>query len=88
MAEIYQTILDTMKSIGESVSSISNKILSQVPVGFLTSTTTAKIFSVLIFLLVIYLILSFASSMRKPVKYLIVFALILLTISVVMTFVS
>lgn len=82
-------IQDILNSIGEGVSGATNKIISFLAnQGIITSPTTSKILSILLILLISYLILHFASSLKTPVKILIYILSGILIVSIASTFIS
>ena len=80
-------VIETLKKIGSLADSIGEKILELIPPKLLESPTSAKILSVLIYALMVYVVLHFATAIRKPIAYIIVILLALLIISIITTFI-
>ncbi len=78
-------VQDILKGVGGSLSGVTQKVLGFIPTEFLSSDTAAKIFSILITLLIILGILKFGNLLSKPIKWVIVCLLILLILSVIFT---
>ena len=81
-------VLELLKPLGDEVTNLSSKVLGLIPTTLLESETTAKITSILISAIIIWAFLHFAGSLKKITKIVIVGLLVLLIISVLVTFTS
>jgi len=79
---------ETLTSLGDQVSGLTGKILDLIPSTLLSSPTTAKIVSLIIYLGVIMVILKFAGSISKVMRWIIIGLFVLLIISVLATLVG
>ena len=78
--------LADIRPLGENASTWVGKVLELIPSEFLTSPTTAKIVSLIIYAGGIWLVLHFAGALKKPVKVVLIGLLALLMLSVIATF--
>ena len=77
-------IKETVKLIGDNISLASAWILQQLQdSGILISDITSKIITALVLALVAWIVIKFVNVLSKPVKWIIVILLFLLTASVI-----
>ena len=77
---------DILRTIGNTITDLSQKVLSIIPPEIISSTITARLFSLLAILGIAYLIIHFVSGMKPIVKYLIIIVSALLVISIIFSF--
>jgi len=81
-------IVETLKPIGDFVSSLTKKVLELIPSELIASETTSRIITIFIYVGIIWALLKFAGSLSKAVKVVLIGLLALLIISVISTFLS
>lgn len=80
-------VVDTVKKIGDFANLVGEKLLELIPNQFLQAPTTSKIVSIIVYVILIYLALHFAESIKKPVAYILVLLFVLLIVSIASTFI-
>ena len=81
------TISEVFKSVGGQITGITQNILKYLETkGIFASTTTARIISMIITLIIFYLSVVFLQQVKPIIKYLIIAGLIFIAISIGFTF--